>query len=377
MDDTIKNLTEAFKDKGMWENTLVVFTTDNGGPIYEPGSSNNYPLRGGKYSDFEGGVRTSTFISGGYIPENRRGKVYNGVVSVADWYGIFSELAGVEPHDDKADAANKWLQKKGLSLLSRAEGKKGMLEAILANRAGPRDHEPFFLSANALLEYPYKLITGKQPYMAHTGPLYPNCSTVASMSSGNGPDFIDFSVLEEKIDLGDSFYWRGDCGRGCLFNVEEDPSESKDLSQDPDQQDRMTKMINTLAEFNQTLFMPDRGETDVKACYSAMLNGGGHFGPFVDIEGYYTEKPRVMDDLDEHEKTQMALMSVLTFDGVKKAMQKHAPKVVLGMLEKFSDKCCDSQTCDGNNDMNLPDAIAFIKNLTNQEHTERQVDNLI
>mmetsp|Transcript_10994 Transcript_10994/g.12736 ORF Transcript_10994/g.12736 Transcript_10994/m.12736 type:complete len:124 (-) Transcript_10994:32-403(-) len=123
--------------------------------------------------------------------------------------------------------------------------------------------------------------------------------------------------------------------------------------------------------------MPDRGETDVKACYSAMLNGGGHFGPFVDIEGYYTEKPRVMDDLDEHEKTQMALMSVLTFDGVKKAMQKHAPKVVLGMLEKFSDKCCDSQTCDGNNDMNLPDAIAFIKNLTNQEHTERQVDNLI
>lgn len=44
-DDTIKNLTDAFKAKGMWENTLVVFTTDNGGPIYEPGSSNNYPLR--------------------------------------------------------------------------------------------------------------------------------------------------------------------------------------------------------------------------------------------------------------------------------------------------------------------------------------------
>jgi len=376
MDDTIKNLTEAFKAKGMWNNTLLVFTTDNGGPIYEPGSSNNYPLRGGKYSDFEGGVRTATFISGGYIPEARRGKVHNGIVSVADWYSIFSELAGVEPHDDKADVANKWLAKKGLTQLSKAEGKKGQLEAILHNKAGPRDNEPLFLSANAILDYPYKLVTGKQPYMAHTGPTYPNCSTVASMTSGHGPDFIDFSVLEKKIDLGDSFYWRGDCGRGCLFNVEEDPSESKDLSQDPDQQERVTRMINTLAEFNRTLFMPERGETNVEACYSAMLNGGGHFGPFVDIEGYYTDKPRVMDNLTEHEKTQMALMGAMTFKGVREAMQKQAGNVVLKMLEKFSDKCCESQTCNGDNDMNLPDAIAFIKNLTQRERPEQQ-DNLI
>lgn len=47
MDDTIGNLTKALKAKGMWDNTLVVFTTDNGGPIYVPGSANNYPLRHG------------------------------------------------------------------------------------------------------------------------------------------------------------------------------------------------------------------------------------------------------------------------------------------------------------------------------------------
>lgn len=69
---------------------------------------------------------------------------------------------------------------------------------ILEAKQNPSSsQEPLFLSANALLEYPYKLVTGKQPYMAHTGPLYPNCSTVASMTSGHGPDFIDFSVLEE------------------------------------------------------------------------------------------------------------------------------------------------------------------------------------
>ena len=209
MDDTIKNLTDAFKAKGMWNNTLVVFTTDNGGPIYEPGSANNYPLRGGKYSDFEGGVRTTTFMSGGYIPKERQGYVHKGVVSVADWYTIFSELAGVDAHDTKSEEANKWLAKQGLSLLSPVDGKKGQLDAIFGAKAGPRDSEALFLSGSALLEYPYKLVTGKQPYMVHTGPLYPNCSTVSSMQSGHGPDFIDFSVLEEKVDLGDSYYWRG------------------------------------------------------------------------------------------------------------------------------------------------------------------------
>lgn len=39
----------------MWNNTLLWFVSDNGGPIYAGG--NNFPMRGGKYSEFEGGVR--------------------------------------------------------------------------------------------------------------------------------------------------------------------------------------------------------------------------------------------------------------------------------------------------------------------------------
>jgi len=40
-------LTELLKKKGMWENTVIVFSTDNGGPIYNNGSAgaNNYPLK--------------------------------------------------------------------------------------------------------------------------------------------------------------------------------------------------------------------------------------------------------------------------------------------------------------------------------------------
>eukprot|EP00913_Durusdinium_trenchii_P009833 g9232.t1 len=69
----------------MYDNTLIVFTADNGGPVYEPGSANNNPLKGGKYSDWEGAVRTNAFVSGGFVPPHRRGKKFRGVMSIADW----------------------------------------------------------------------------------------------------------------------------------------------------------------------------------------------------------------------------------------------------------------------------------------------------
>lgn len=210
-----------------------------------------------------------------------------------------------------------------------------------------------------------RLITGKQPYMRHTGPLYPNCSTISSMTGGKGPDFIDFGVLEKKPDLGDKFYWRGDCADGCLFNVEEDPSESKDLSREPAQQERLQRMIKALAKQNQTLFMPERGETELKACYSMMLNGGGHFGPFVDIEGYYTNLPREMKDLSRHEKAQMALMAAVEKEPLRSFVQKAASKRILKKLELESDKCCTTVACHGNStDAGLPDAFSFVQNVS-------------
>merc|ERR1719506_2867039 len=103
LDGVVRNLAQKLKDRGMWEDTLMLFLSDNGGPIYVGG--NNYPLRGGKYSEFEGGVRSAAFASGGMIPKNLRGTVHNGLASVADVYTTLSSIAGVDPTDDWAAAA--------------------------------------------------------------------------------------------------------------------------------------------------------------------------------------------------------------------------------------------------------------------------------
>ena len=106
LDDNVGAIVNAWKAKdggALWQNTLMLFFSDNGGPIYAGG--NNDPLRGGKYSEFEGGVRVSAFASGGLIPESKRGKVSDGIISVADVYSTLCALAGVDPFDKKGEAA--------------------------------------------------------------------------------------------------------------------------------------------------------------------------------------------------------------------------------------------------------------------------------
>lgn len=109
-DEAIGNLTTLLKDRGMWQDTVFVFSTDNGGAVYDQVSNlkkntcllttsfqgraggNNYPLRGGKLTNFEGGIRVNAFVSGGYLPDHVRGTTYNGLVAAWDWYFPHSGL---------------------------------------------------------------------------------------------------------------------------------------------------------------------------------------------------------------------------------------------------------------------------------------------
>lgn len=83
VDETVKNVTDALKAEGMWDNTLLVWSTDNGSPVQVAGS--NHPLRGGKSTNWEGGVRVPTFVSGGALPVAMRGTSLDGLVHVSDW----------------------------------------------------------------------------------------------------------------------------------------------------------------------------------------------------------------------------------------------------------------------------------------------------
>jgi arylsulfatase A-like enzyme len=83
VNDAMNNLTIALVETNQWNNTLVLYTHDNGAPLGAGGS--NFPLRGGKNSNFEGGPRVPAILGGGWVPLIHRGTTREGLVHVSDW----------------------------------------------------------------------------------------------------------------------------------------------------------------------------------------------------------------------------------------------------------------------------------------------------
>lgn len=96
MDDGIGQVIKALKESGQYDNTIIVFSSDNGGHL--PSKANNGPLRDGKQSMYEGGLKVPTAISwpgkiaAGSMSENR-------YLSM-DLYPTLLALAGMEPKDN-------------------------------------------------------------------------------------------------------------------------------------------------------------------------------------------------------------------------------------------------------------------------------------
>ena len=91
LDDDIGKIVAALDEKGMRQNTLIVFSSDNGGPSWNKSCSNG-PLRGGKSDIYEGGVRVCAFATWpGKIPA---GIHIQEPLHVVDWFPTLCRLAG-------------------------------------------------------------------------------------------------------------------------------------------------------------------------------------------------------------------------------------------------------------------------------------------
>lgn len=91
LDEAVGQIVTAIDRAAMRENTLIVFSSDNGGPA--PGRvTSNGPLRGAKATLYEGGVRVPALaIWKGRI---QPGTVVNTPLHVVDWYPTLLRLAG-------------------------------------------------------------------------------------------------------------------------------------------------------------------------------------------------------------------------------------------------------------------------------------------
>lgn len=91
LDDAVGEIVKATEEAGLGDNTLIVFSSDNGGP--NPGRlSDNGKLRDGKGSVYEGGVRAVAFAK--WPARIKAGTTLRQPIHIADWYPTLVKLSG-------------------------------------------------------------------------------------------------------------------------------------------------------------------------------------------------------------------------------------------------------------------------------------------
>ncbi len=113
IDHLVGRLIEELRDHGQLDNTIVIFTSDNGCAPYADmagmmaqGHFSSYVFRGSKADLFDGGHRIPLIISWG---DRFRGLREDGIISLTDFYATFAEMTGYTvPANEAEDSYSFW-----------------------------------------------------------------------------------------------------------------------------------------------------------------------------------------------------------------------------------------------------------------------------
>lgn len=124
MDDAIGTLLDTLDRLGLSEDTIIIFASDNGGNMYNEvdgtSATSNSPLRGGKATMYEGGVRgPAIFVQPGLVEP---GSQSSEVIQSVDFYPTLLDLLDIEPQPEQLFD--------GVSIAAALEGGRLEREAI-------------------------------------------------------------------------------------------------------------------------------------------------------------------------------------------------------------------------------------------------------
>ncbi len=112
LDRAVGNMVDKLEKEGLLENTLIFFLSDNGGATNN--QSTNFPLKGFKGNEFEGGHRVPFFVT--WAAEIKGGNKFSGLTSSLDIYATVLDVANGKSSEER--------QLDGVSLLPYLKGEK-------------------------------------------------------------------------------------------------------------------------------------------------------------------------------------------------------------------------------------------------------------
>lgn len=214
MDYGIGRTYQQLVAKEMIDNTVIVFTTDNGGPSdgFNRNWASNFPLRGVKATLYEGGVRAVGLIYSKLL--EKPGRVSKDLMHVTDWLPTFMHIAnGSFMKDTPLDGVNQWNTLQNMAPSPRNE--------VLLNIDSCT-----WLNA-ALRVGDWKVIQECLDGGEHWDGWYP--------PPGNATPSDEHQVDQLSVKCGEIPKNVTHCTNEhgyCLFNVKNDPCEFNDLSKE-------------------------------------------------------------------------------------------------------------------------------------------------
>jgi len=255
MDTEIGRVIAALKEKDMWGNTVVVFVADNGGPLDH---CTNAPLRGGKHTFYEGGVRVTGFISGPQIPTARKGQKWHGMAASADWYHTVVEGMGGGKVPEKTgprppDGFNLWP-----SIISGNQGPRREVVHQVENQYScdfqvkAPGHQKQICSSAIRIE-DLKLIIGN-PGDSRTVP-WPELAHVPVPFGKTGGRIENGTDHARALSTGQTVA-ELQCKPYCLFNLTSDLGEQHDLANEPSYKAHAERLLARLKYHGSTGLAP-------------------------------------------------------------------------------------------------------------------------
>ena len=172
MDDDIGGVIQKLKDLGVYDNTIIVFTTDNGTETFTWPDGGFTPFHDAKGSIYEGGFRVPCIARWpDVVPE---GSVINGIFSGLDWFPTLAIAAGAP--EDLIDQVKNGATFEGTEYKNHLDGYN---QVELLKGTGPSQRHEVWYFANAVLgalrldNFKYTFVEQGEGIEAFSGPILP------------------------------------------------------------------------------------------------------------------------------------------------------------------------------------------------------------
>ncbi|XP_018322397.1 arylsulfatase B-like [Agrilus planipennis] len=241
LDRSVGEVVNALEYNGILENTIILLFMDNGAEVrgYYPNGGSNWPLRGQKYTLFEGGVRGTAVLYSSKI--SNRSVISNELMHVTDVFPTLYEAAGGDVNTlGNLDGVSQWetLTKtkpsprneilinidevNGTSAIIGYGGKYKLVNGTFLNGSMDVYFGPSGRGQQSNSEYNFTEILESRTNRAFQS------ARLESLTESEIAELRQKLNLENCRDLVETIV---DCTELCLFDLQQDPCETVDIKE--------------------------------------------------------------------------------------------------------------------------------------------------